>query len=150
MSSNRGAKVINAPWYPTNIWTFYLTTWFPASCGPPETSPQSTPDPAAAVVRSDPLRIPGGGSRRCTRCWIRGPTAASIRIKSRTGQPWRCATASPGARLFTEQRAARSRHSEQLLGRSFTCHRQKKARLLPGTPANLPPLVPNSAEICAK
>lgn len=148
MPSNRWAKSIAL--IPGKHLDFYLTTWFPASCGPPETSPQSIPDPSAAVVRSDPPRIPGGGSRRCTHCWIRGPTAASIRIKSRTGQPWRCATASPGARLFTEQRAARSRHSEQLLGRSFTCHRQKKARLLPGTPANLPPLVPNSAGICAK
>lgn len=120
---------------------FYLTTWFPTSYGPPETSPQSTPDLAAAGVRSDPPLIPGEESRCCARCWSHGPTAASIRLKCRTGQPWRCAATSPVARLsaeLTEQRAAHRKHTNQLLGKSFTCHpagkkKKKKARLLPET-----------------
>lgn len=71
--------------------SFYLTTWSPTSCGPPETSPRSTPDLAAAGVRSDPPPSRAEESRCCARCWSHGPTAASIRSECRTGQPWRCA-----------------------------------------------------------
>lgn len=110
---------------------FYLITWIPTSCGPPETSPQSTPDLAAAGVRSGPPLIPGEESRCCARCWSHGPTAASIRLKCRTGQPWRCAATSPVARLsaeLTEQRSAHSKHTNQLLGKSFTCHPARKKK----------------------
>ena len=100
------------------FFSFYLTTWFPTSCGPPETSPQSTPGRAADGVRSGPPLIPGEGSRCCARCWSHGPTAAaaSIRLKCRTGQPLRCAATSPEARLsaeFTEQRRTATTSSEE-------------------------------------
>lgn len=98
--------------------SFYLTTWFPTSCGPPETSPQSTPGRAADGVRSGPPLIPGEGSRCYARCWSHGPTAgaANIRLKCRTGQPLRCAATSPEARLsaeFTEQRRTATTRSEE-------------------------------------
>lgn len=98
--------------------SFYLTTWFPTSCGPPETSPQSTPGRAADGVRSGPPLIPGEGSRCYARCWSHGPTAAAanIRLKCRTGQPLRCAATSPEARLsaeFTEQRRTATTRSEE-------------------------------------
>ena len=76
---------------------FYLTTWLPTSYGPLETSPQSTPGLAADGECWDPPLIPGGESRCCARCWSPGPTAASIHLKCRTGQPLRCTPTSPGA-----------------------------------------------------
>lgn len=95
------------------FFSFYLTTWSPTSCGRPETSPRSTPDLAAAGVRSDPPPSRAEESRCCARCWSHGPTAASIRSECRTGQPWRCAatTSSRGQDVCRVNGAPRTAHS---------------------------------------
>ena len=77
----------------------YLATWFPASYGPLETSPQSTPGLAADGDRWGPPLIPGEESPCSARCWSPGPTAVSSHLRCRTGQPC-CRAISQGPLRF--------------------------------------------------
>lgn len=137
MRPNRGADVTNAPRHPTHIWTRGLPNNMISSflrstrnlssvhsgsrgCGPLRSS--SDPGRGESALRSllepwsDCGKYPDKESH-----WA----AMTLRYSFSRGRL---------SAEITEQHAARSRLSEQLLGRSFTCHPAEKSSAPPSEP----------------